>query len=321
MADEVDLEAAVAAYVENAGEGLADAPDAPPSTEPAAPNTPEPAATPAPTDSPQGDLPEIDLSDLSPAQRAFAERRIVDMQRKMTEVTTEAAQLRKAAEAVGGIENLNGLIAEVQALQDPASGAAENLYQSLRTRFEAQGATPQQAAAAAATQTQQAIDGDLSEYDLPPELVSQIQGQSQTVNALQERLAALEGRDLDAQQRQAQAEIQGRVEADLTKQWGDLLEVYPDLGANESTLKHILALGASPQANGNLAVAHDIYREIVNGAQAAMYDGATSVPGGVVVPPNGAGYSAEPPAPIETVEDANVAAEAWLKEQIALMGG
>jgi hypothetical protein len=281
-----------------------------PATDPAAGDTTPPAQQQTP---PEGDqqqqgedfgVPDPDLTDLDPAARAYAEQRVLQLRQKMTEVTTEAADLRRMAESVGGVETLSALIGEIQAIQaDPRGSVAQNLYNSLRQQFEAEGDSPQQAAAKAAQTVDDAAEGDLSDYDLPPEVMAKIG----MVDELLEWRNSVEA-DRQAQaEAAARADFEARSTADLIRQWGDLEVAYPDLKGDEKAMNRIAALAHS--TNGNLVQAHDMYREIVNDVRQSMHDHAANVPGGITTPPAGASNS-QTPQEFDSIEDPALGAAA-----------
>lgn len=269
-----------------------------PATDPATQQTPDPV--PAPPAAEDDGLPNPDLSDLDPAQRAYAEQRLVEMRRRITEATTEAAEYRKVAESVGGLENLQGLVSEIQALQaDPRGSVAQNLYNTLKTQFEAQGASPEAAAAAAEQRVDDLSEGDYSDLDLPPEILAKLG----TIDSLGERLNRFEATQAQEAEARARAQYEQDSAADMMEQWGKLEGAYPDLKGNEKAMGRIAALAHS--TNGNLLQAHDMYREIVNEAQAELYNAAGSVPGGVTAPPAGAAHSQQP-VEYDDIEDPNL---------------
>lgn len=247
--------------------------------------------------------PDPDLSDLDPAQRAFLEKRIADLRGDYTRKTTKAAEALRVLEAAGGnAEELQDAYEFAQALQnDPAVRA--RLFAALQAEQAEQ----------SGTQPETPADDPFSDLDLPPEIRDRLS----KVDALEARFAALDAREAEyAAQKQFDAYVQESAD-DLTGQWNDIIEAYPDLlGSNAKEAAaieaEIFALGATTE--GNLAAALDIYRGIEARAQNRLIGGAASVQGGALTPPRGSGHSTEPPKPIETFKEAGAAALEYLSQ-------
>lgn len=273
-----------------------------PGAQPPAPEgqTPDPAQTPEPDYTAElGEVP--DLSDLDPAARAYAETRIKDFQRAFTQKTTEIAPLRQLLEAAGGNaqEIADAVEFAQQVRNDPEAQAS--LYQALKAHYEAQG-TPEAPLAA----TPEGVT-DLSEFDLPPEIAAMLTAAQQTST----RLDAYEAREQAREAENQMVQFEQQVKDNLFTQWDGILEEYPDLADAEN---YIFALGAS--TGGDLVAATDMYREMTNGAVAAVYKNAAAVPGGISPSPAGAGSSTEP-LQLDTMEDAGVAALEFLTQHMA----
>jgi len=257
-------------------------------------DAPDPAAA-------LGEVP--DLSDLDPAARAYAEKRIRDYQAGFTKRTTELADANRLLEQAGGnFESVQEAYEFAQMLQSntpEGEQARASLYQALAEQY------GQQQPETTPTPVEEA--SDLSEFDLPPEIMSRLSKTDQ----LEARLNAFEAQAQASAEREQQAQYLQQVQDNLNQQWDRVTTEYPDLIEAED---HIFALGAS--TGGDLAAAADIYREIVNSAQAALYQGAASVPGGLAPLPAGAGSSVEPPQ-LETFQDAGKAALDFLRQHSA----
>lgn len=297
MSDEAESTTVDTAGVMDALMGAPEAPtdDVDPGTEAPQEQTteaPDPAAA-------LGQVP--DLSDLDPAARAYAEKRIADYQRGFTARTTELADANRLLEQAGGnFESVQEAYEFATLLQsNTAEGeqARASLYQALAEQY-AQPTAPEAPVAPAADES------DLSEFDLPPEIMSRLS----RVDQLEARLNAAEAASAQrAEQEQQQAYMQ-QVQANLDSQWDAITTEYPDLVDAED---YVFALGAS--TGGDLSAAADLYREIANNAQAALYKNAASVPGGLAPPAIGAGHSSEPPK-LETIKDAGAAALDFLMQ-------
>lgn len=253
--------------------------------------TPDPAAA-------LGPVP--DLSDLDPAARAYAEKRIADYQRGFTTRTTELADANRLLEQAGGnfesVQEAYQFASLLQSDSPEGEEARASLYQALAEQYGQ--ATPEPTVAPATP------DSDLSEFDLPPEIMARLSKADQAIA----RLDALESGMQARAQQEEQARYQQQVMDNLNQQFDRVVTEYPDLAEAED---YIFALGAS--TGGDLAAAADLYREIVNGAQAALYQGSASVPGGIQAPVAGAGNSDVPPEPITDFKQAGAAALDYLK--------
>lgn len=241
-----------------------------------------------------------DLSDLDPAARAYAEKRIADYQRGFTARTTELADANRLLEQAGGnFESVQEAYEFATLLQsNTAEGeqARASLYQALAEQY-GQG-TPEPTAPTAPV-------SDLSEFDLPPEIMSRLSKTDQ----LEARLNALDAQNAQRAEYEAQQSYMQQVTQNLDQQWDAITTEYPDLVDAED---YVFALGAS--TGGDLSAAADLYREIANNAQAALYQNAASVPGGLQPPPAGAGHSSEPPESIDTIKQAGAAALDFLRQ-------
>lgn len=259
--------------------------------------------TPAPPDTQTTDAPDPvaalgqvpDLSDLDPAARAYAEKRIADYQRGFTARTTELADANRLLEQAGGnfesVQEAYEFASLLQSNTPEGEQARASLYQALSEQYGNQGTPPAPEAPAPA-------DGDLSEFDLPPEIMSRLSKTDQ----LEARLNAMESAAAARAEQEERAAYMQQVQVNLDKQWDAITTEYPDLADAED---YVFALGAS--TGGDLSAAADLYREITNNAQAALYKNAASVPGGLQPLPAGAGHSSEPPK-LETLKDAGAAA-------------
>lgn len=244
--------------------------------------------------------PVPDLSDLDPAARAYADKRIADYQRGFTARTTELADANRLLEQAGGnfesVQEAYEFATLLQANTAEGEQARASLYQALAEQY-AQPGTPEPVAP-------EATDSDLSEFDLPPEIMSRLSKTDQ----LEARLNAMEAASAQRAEQEAQQAYMQQVQANLDKQWDAITTEYPDLADAED---YVFALGAS--TGGDLSAAADLYREITNNAQAALYKNAASVPGGLAPLPAGAGHSSEPPK-LETIQDAGAAALDFLRQ-------
>ena len=242
-----------------------------------------------------------DLSDLDPAARAYAEKRIADYQRGFTQKTTELANANRLLEQAGGnleqVQEAYEFASLLQSNTPEGEQARASLYQALAEQY-GQPSNPQ------VQEPQVPEAGDLSEFDLPPEIMSRLTKADQ----LEARLNAMEAAQQARAEQEAQQAYMQQVQANLDKQWDAITTEYPDLVDAED---YVFALGAS--TGGDLAAAADLYREITNNAQAALYRNAASVPGGINPLPAGAGHSSEPPK-LETLKDAGAAALDFLKQ-------
>jgi hypothetical protein len=253
---------------------------------------------------PDDDLgPDPDLSDLDPAQRAFLEKRIVDLRRLTTEKTTRAAEAMRVLDAAGGnAQDVQDAYEFAQALQnDPAVRA--QLFAALQAEQAQSGSQPEPDASS---------DDDLSDYDLPPEIRARLS----KVDELQSRFDALDAREAERVEQENRAAYVQEVYDDLAGQWQDISEAYPDLqGQNAQEAKEIqediMSLGAD--TNGDLGLALDKFRRIEARAQNRLKTGAARVSGGSTTPPRGAGHSTEPPEPITDFKEAGAAAFEYLE--------
>lgn len=257
--------------------------------------------TPDPSDPLFRELP--DFSDLDPAQRAYLEKRVNDWRSDWTQKTTKLADANRILEEAGGDpQAVLDAYEFAQALQTNPEVRAQ-LYQALAAEHAPQAPTP-----AAEEQPD-----PLSEYDLPPEILSTLRA----VPGLEARLAAFEQNQQAIAQEQQEQQYLNEVVQDLSSQYNDLLGAYPDLlGENPQEAavieEDIFALGA--HTNGNLAQAYDLYRRIETRGQARLYRGSANVPGGSVAPPAGGGHSTEPPEPITDMKQAGIAAKEFLEQ-------
>lgn len=265
------------------------------------PGTPAPQEQTTETPDPLAALgPVPDLSDLDPAARAYADKRIADYQRGFTARTTELADANRLLEQAGGnfdsVQEAYEFATLLQSNTTEGEQARASLYQALAEQY-AQPKAPE-------TVVPETPDSDLSEFDLPPEIMSRLS----QVDQLKARLDAAEAQSAQRAEQEAQQAYMQQVQTNLDKQWDAVTTEYPDLVDAED---YIFALGAS--TGGDLAAAADLYREIQNNAQAALYKNAASVPGGLQAPAVGAGHSTEPPK-LETIKDAGAAALDFLMQ-------
>jgi soluble cytochrome b562 len=301
MSDEADSTTVDNAGVMAALSGGYDAPtDAGDGGDPGTPNPQEQTTEVAPD--PAAALGQVpDLSDLDPAARAYAEKRIADYQRGFTAKTTELADANRLLEQAGGnFESVQEAYEFAQLLQSntpDGEQARASLYQALNEQYGNQG-TPEPTAPTAPE------GSDLSEFDLPPEIMSRLSKTDQ----LEARLNAMEAASAQRAEQEERAAYMQQVQGNLDRQWDAVTTEYPDLAEAED---YVFALGAS--TGGDLSAAADLYREIVNNAQAALYKNAASVPGGLQPSPAGAGHSSEP-VQIESIKDAGKAALEFLMQ-------
>lgn len=233
-----------------------------------------------------------DLSDLDPELRVIAEQRLKDWRADYTRKGQELAEMRKLADqyAGGDVNAMQQALEFTHRLQtDPEF--REALYQELHGQVGTQ--TPQADV--------QADPNDLfDDDDIPSGVKSQL-------TQLQDRLAAFEQRDKEAQKEAHRQHLLQQATADLDSQMSDIRSANPDI--KDEHVDQIYLFGHA--TGGDLIAAEQLWRNVRNEAQAELIANKNAIPStlGAGRPSSHAGAPSEP---ITTFEEAGKAAVEFL---------